>query len=252
MKRLIRKFVRALGFDIVRYGEAPGRPESAPDLTTQDRAILAHISDYTMTSVERQIELIQAARHVARSGLSGSIVECGVWRGGSMMAVAMALQQEGVSDRELYLFDTFEGMTAPTANDRTPDGVLAQVHLDRSRKGDGYWCFADIETVRRNLVATRYPAERIHLVQGPVEKTLPGQVPSAPIALLRLDTDWFESTKHELEHLFPRLREGGILIIDDYGHWQGARKATDEFLARQEKKYYLHRIDYTGRLLVKW
>jgi len=83
------------------------------------------------------------------------------------------------------------------------------------------------------------------------EQTIPAHSPPAPIALLRLDTDWYESTKHEMVHLFPLLREGGVLIVDDYGHWQGARKAIDEYLAEHARREYLRRIDYTGRLLVK-
>ena len=80
------------------------------------------------------------------------------------------------------------------------------------------------------LHGTGYPPERIHFVRGPVEETLPAGAPDE-IALLRLDTDWYESTRHELEHLYPRLAAGGVLLVDDYGHWEGARKAVDEYFA---------------------
>jgi hypothetical protein len=101
--------------------------------------------------------------------------------------------------------------------------------------------------VRFNIAKTQYPFERIVLVKGPVEKTRPDTVPES-IALLRLDTDWYESTRHELTHLYPRLSSGGVLIVDDYGHWQGSRKAVDEFLGG---RLFLSRIDYTGRLAIK-
>jgi O-methyltransferase len=104
--------------------------------------------------------------------------------------------------------------------------------------------------VKGNLAQTKYPAERIHYIQGKVEDTVPQNAPPT-LALLRLDTDWYESTRHELKHLFPLLIDGGFLIIDDYGHWEGARKAVDEFLAGSAKKYFLHRIDNTGRLIIK-
>ena len=204
-----------------------------------------------MTSVERQLALIQAVRYLVRRGIPGSFVECGVWRGGSSMATALTLAQEGDTSRDLYLFDTFEGMTPPTDRDKSSEGVLAKTYLDRQRKGSGYWCYADLDDVRTNMTSTNYPTDRLHFVKGPVEETIPSQSPAGPIALLRLDTDWYESTKHEMTHLFPRLLEGGILIIDDYGHWQGARKAIDEYLAGEDRPYFLNRIDYTGRLLFK-
>jgi len=113
------------------------------------------------------------------------------------------------------------------------------------------WAVADIEDVRRNMASTGYPQDLVRYLKGPVEQTLPALGPPGPIALLRLDTDWYESTKHELMHLFPLVRPGGILIIDDYGHWEGARKAVDEYFAATGRPFFLHRIDYTGRLLVK-
>jgi hypothetical protein len=83
-----------------------------------------------------------------------------------------------------------------------------------------------------------------------VERTVPAAAPPA-LALLRLDTDWYESTRHELEHLYPRLSAGGVLIIDDYGHWKGSRRATDEFIAATPDFGLLSRIDGTGRLAIK-
>ena len=241
MKKLVQRMLRRLGYDIVR----------CPDVSTDDQSILRQVADFTMTSLERQITLIDAVRYLVRRGVPGSFVECGVWRGGSSMATALALAQEGDVSRDLYLFDTFEGMSPPTDADKTTDGTLAKTHLERVKKGTGYWCYAGIEDVQANLASTNYPSERLHFVKGPVEQTIPAKAPAGPIALLRLDTDWYESTRHEMIHLFPLLHEGGILIIDDYGHWQGARTAIDEYLKAQPRPYYLHRIDYTGRMLIK-
>jgi hypothetical protein len=104
--------------------------------------------------------------------------------------------------------------------------------------------------VKETLRATGYPAERLHFVVGPVEETIPREVPPG-IALLRLDTDWYESTKHELEHLYPLLADGGALIIDDYGHWEGCKRAVDEYFAASPPPVLLSRIDYTGRVAIK-
>lgn len=250
MKRVVRGAVRALGFDVVRY-RPPAAAALPPDLSADDRAVLGRIAGYSMTDVARQISLVQAVRYLVRRGVAGSFVECGVWRGGSSMAVALTLAQEGDTGRDLYLYDTFEGMTPPTAADRTADGTSAQVLLDRDADKTGYWCVAGLDDVRRNMLSTGYPPDRIHYAKGPVEATLPAQSPTGPVALLRLDTDWYESTRHELVHLFPLLCEGGVLIIDDYGHWAGARQAVDEYLAGQPRPYFLHRMDYTGRILLK-
>lgn len=104
--------------------------------------------------------------------------------------------------------------------------------------------------VERAVYGTGYDREKFHFISGAVEETIPEQSPKE-IALLRLDTDWYESTSHELKHLFPRLTVGGVLIVDDYGHWQGARQAVDEYVADNHVRIFLNRIDYTGRIGIK-
>src|SRR5262249_36524347 len=153
---MLRKLVRMTGFDIVRYRSGKGA-DIPSDVSADDREILRRVAGYTLTSLERQLALIQAVRHVVRAGIPGCVTECGVWRGGSMMAVALALIQEQDTTRDLYLFDTFEGMSAPTPDDRTADGKLAQDYLDASAKGAGYWCTAQMEDVGANMAGTQYP-----------------------------------------------------------------------------------------------
>jgi hypothetical protein len=208
------------------------------------------VSPYTMTSPERVFALRAAVRYVVQSGICGDIVECGVWKGGSMMAVARTLLELNDQSRMLYLFDTFEGMPPPTAADVDYAGEEAGARLDRSTKDANVWAIAPLEQVKRAVLGVGYDPDRIRFVQGRVEDTIPGEAPPT-IALLRLDTDWYESTRHELTHLFPRLSPGGVLIIDDYGHWQGARRATDEYLTQNRIKLLLNRIDYTGRVGIK-
>jgi len=249
MLRFLRKTLRAVGLDVVRY--AP-EPEKFPtDATADEIEILKSIEGFTMTGLARQISLIRITKYLAEIQLSGSFVECGVWRGGSSMAIALALLQSGDSERDLYLYDTYEGMTPPTDADKIADGTSAVDLLKNPLHEVTAKCIADLNDVRINMNSTKYPQEKMHFVKGPVEQTIPEHSPKGKIALLRLDTDWYESTRHELEYLFPMLQEGGVMILDDYGHWEGARLAVDEYLAIQSKRYFLHRIDYSGRLLVK-
>jgi O-methyltransferase len=220
-------------------------------LTPEEKEICGLVEGFTMTSVERVVSLIDAVRYVVGNRISGDVVECGVWRGGSMMVIAETLKRLGDTSRDLYLYDTFEGMTAPTGKDTQFDGKPAAELFEEITAENGAWCDAGIDEVSRNLSRTQYPDSRIKLIEGKVEETIPSIIPHE-IALLRLDTDWYESTLHELEHLYPRLVSGGVLVIDDYGHWQGAKAATDEYFSRVPgRKPFLHRIDYTGRLVIK-
>ena len=247
---LIKRAIRRLGYDMVRYGSDATDLDLPLDVDDAARAVIETVKPFTMTSNERLIALISAIRFVVRNQIPGAIAECGVWKGGSMMAAAMTLIGEADTTREIYLYDTFEGMSEPGEYDKTIDGVPASSHLAGTPKGEGAWCYSSLDEVRNNLASTGYPDDKIHFIKGKVEDTLPDRNLPA-LAILRLDTDWYESTRHELEHLFPLLVPGGFLIIDDYGHWQGARKAVDEFLAGSAPKYFLHRIDSTGRMIVK-
>lgn len=220
------------------------------DFDKVDIDLWTRVRPYTMTTPERVYALQRATEYVTKNQVPGAIVECGVWRGGSMMAVALTLLRLGVRDRELYLFDTFEGMTEPGAQDLTPSGERAADVLARSDAGSNIWAIASLEDVREAVLGVGYPEERIHFVQGAVEETLPERAPDT-VALLRLDTDWYASTRHELVHLYPRLTQSGVLIIDDYGHWQGARQAVDEYLDEHRLPLLLNRIDTTGRIAVK-
>ena len=168
-----------------------------------------------------------------------------------MMAALTLLDEPSEGDgRRLWLYDTFEGMPAPGTADVGVRGEDAAKEWQRNQRGDiNEWCYAPIEEVRANMLATGLAADRLELVRGLVEETIPARVPDK-IALLRLDTDWYESTRHELVHLFPRLSPGGVLIIDDYGHWEGVRKAVDDYLSEHGVRLLLHRIDYAGRIAI--
>ena len=204
---------------------------------------------FTMTSLPRMYSVYQSVAHAVRNSVPGAFVECGVWRGGSAMLAALAFLTFQDPRRELYLYDTFAGMTEPTDVDVDTHRSPAWRIWRASRRGDvNDWCYASLEEVTDNMRSTGYPMDRVHLVKGRVEDTVPATIP-ARIAILRLDTDWYESTRHELVHLYPLLSRNGVLIVDDYGYWQGARKAVDEYFAREP--LLLSRIDSTGRIGVK-
>jgi hypothetical protein len=225
-------------------------PRLPADFDRGTAAVCGAVAAYTMTSPERIAALVEAVRYVSRHAIAGDIVECGVWRGGSMMAVAQTLLELG-DLRRLHLFDTFDGMPPPADVDRDRSGASAADMMATSDKEtSSIWARSPLEDVRRNLSGTGYPADRVEFVVGRVEETVPSRAPET-IAILRLDTDWYESTRHELVHLFPRLSVGGVLIIDDYGHWEGARKAVDEYLADHGVRLLLNRIDVTGRIGIK-
>jgi hypothetical protein len=253
LKRVLKKTARLVGYDIVKYhADSIARRAHPQDFTPHHVSILSEVGPYTLTSPERIFSLIEAVSHVVRRNIPGAIVECGVWRGGSMMATALTLRGMNCADRDLYLFDTFKGMTKPLDVDVHASGQAAMTEFVQEQTGEdsSAVCYASLDDVKSAMARTRYNPDRVHFIRGKVEETIPAQAPES-IALLRLDTDWYESTRPELEHLFPRLSPGGILIIDDYGDWQGARKATDEFIAKYAPGLFLSRIDDTGRLAIK-
>jgi hypothetical protein len=246
MKGAIHKCFRLFGLDLVRF--PPQEPTLPPDFSKEEADIVRAVRPWTMTSAERIYALIQAVRYISSNDIEGAIVECGVWKGGSMATIAKILLQLEDTTRDLYLFDTFAGMTEPTANDIDYSGRQASVVLSEDI---GTKCEdAPLEQVKEVLYGTGYPKERMHFICGNVEKTIPASAPDL-ISLLRLDTDWYASTKHELVHLFPRLAQAGVLIIDDYGHWKGSRQACDEYFAQNRVPILLNRIDYTGRIALK-
>lgn len=234
-------------------GSEPSNNPSYPtDFDEHRIRIYESVKPFTMTSPERVFALHEAVKHLVSSGVRGSLVECGVWRGGSAMVMLQTLLQLGDSSRDVFLYDTFTGMPRPGEADISVHGERALERFLRDRTADDAsdWCFSSLEEVKQNVLGTGYAEEKVHFIQGKVEQTIPGILPES-IALLRLDTDWYDSTRHEMAHLFPLLQPGGVLIIDDYGYWKGARKAVDEYLAENHLCLFLNRIDDTGRLAVK-
>lgn len=245
IKTNIRSLMHYWGYDIVKCKKG-GFPL---DLDEETIRIIQYVRNFSMTSSERLFSLIQGVEYVVRNNIEGAIVECGVWRGGSMMAVALMLLNLRHYTKELYLYDVFESlMPIPTEKDITLDGKRFIELIGNNPKQ--YWKLVTLSEVQNNLKNTRYPIDKIHFIKGKVEDTLRTNYPKS-ISLLRLDTDWYESTKIELEVLYPRLSKGGILIIDDYMSHKGARKAVDEYFTGSDFTPFFNRIDTTGRLIIK-
>ncbi|WP_395019644.1 TylF/MycF/NovP-related O-methyltransferase [Dongia sp.] len=246
-KKPIQAALGAVGLQLSKKQAAQPSAELS-DQPDWIRGIIRKVTPFTMTSHERLASLCQAVAYVVKNRIEGDIIECGVWKGGSMMAAALALKHLGDTQRSLFLFDTFEGMSEPSEADvQASDKQTATAMQDQNADG---WCYSPIDEVRSNIQSVGYPSDKIHLIKGKVEDTIPYAFPK-PFAILRLDTDWYESTRHELQHLYPQLVSRGALIIDDYGHWEGARRAVDEYIEANKLPLLLNRIDYTGRIAIK-
>ncbi|CAN5633349.1 TylF/MycF family methyltransferase [soil metagenome] len=247
---MIQKLLDKLGYRV--YNVKKEAERFPGDFEQRHIAIYKKVAPYTMTSRERIFSAIEAAAFISKHKIEGDIVECGVWKGGSTMAMLETLKQAGDTTRNVYLYDTFEGMPPPTEDDKTTYNKSAEelLNADADKEKNLVWAYSSIEEVKSNIALSGYNPNLLHFVKGKVEDTIPATLPGK-IALLRLDTDWYESTKHELEYLYPLLVKGGVLIIDDYGHWQGAKKAVDEYIESNKIPILLNRIDDTGRIAVK-
>lgn len=203
------------------------------------------VEEYTLISIERGYAIYQSIDYIVRKGLKGDWVECGVWKGGASMLAALCFRQLNHEVADLWLYDTYSGMTAPDENDKI--AVSGQSVSERNPEG---WWAAGISDVRNNLLSTGYPADKLHFIEGDVAETLLKEKPE-DVCILRLDTDWYASTYAELVHLYPVLQNEGVLLIDDYGHFTGARKAVDQYFAERKMIPLLQRVDYTGRMSIK-
>lgn len=253
IKDIIRKTLNIAGFKLVpvvaNLGETIGLSEMEIEEFTE---IYEKCKPYTITSAERMYSLYLALKYIVTHNIAGDVVECGVFKGGSSMLAALVLMKMGSVNRKIYLYDTYAGMTRPTEKDIDLLGrpsIKTWIDMQKDENVN-LWTYCPLEEVKRNLFLTGYPQENLVFIKGRCEDTIPGIVPEK-ISLLRLDTDWYDSTYHELCHLFPRLVVRGAIIIDDYGHHRGAREAVDKYFGEKNEPILLNRIDYTGRLGIK-
>jgi hypothetical protein len=228
------------------YRLARMQPKGFPvELDAADREIVAHVAgrELSMGTAERLFATAMACRYVCEHAIDGDFIECGVWRGGHALIAADVFRRLA-PQRKVWLFDTFAGMTEPTANDVTSGGEAA---ADLYHEG---WCYASLEEVQAHFRARGLLPQAI-FVKGDVAQTLrdAARLPTR-IGVLRLDTDWYESTRLELEVLYPLLGRGGVLMVDDYGYWGGSRQAVDEYFGAHPRPFF-HYVDHTARTAIK-
>jgi O-methyltransferase len=238
LKTIIKKTFALAGLRVTSL-EGPPRRGFPAEFSDEDKVIFNYVRDNELSLVadESLFTTILACSHVAAHAIEGDFVECGVYRGGNAIAAADVFRRRAPG-RAVWLFDTFAGMTAPTAVDVSVNGVSADAKFRLHQKdGHNEWQFASLDDVRRNFARASLHEANARYVKGDVLETLKaGPLPDR-ISVLRLDTDWYESTKLELELLYPRLARGGVLIVDDYGSWEGSRRAVEEYFALHPRPY---------------
>jgi len=218
------------------------------------KAAVSTVKDYTLASFERLATLWQQVRYLDRYNIPGGLVECGVWKGGCAGMMALAhMHDRNTPVREVHLFDSFQGLPQP---DRRLDGDLAigMAHGEADGKDIAIGaCVASIEECRNLLIDTiGYPPNLIKIHPGWYNEVIPQAARwVGDIALLRLDCDWYKSTEICLEHLYGKVSDHGVVVIDDYGHFSGCRRAVDDFIQHLQEPVLLNHIDYTGRFWMK-
>ena len=250
IKKIIIKILLLFDFELKKINKMPDMLE----LETDEKKIIDDIIEkrLSMSSPSRLIATLIAVKHVCNLKIKGDFVECGVWRGGNSI-IALKMINKLRENKNIWLYDTFEGMTKPSEHDyENNTGKKAIIEYNQNQRDDhSNWCYASLEDVKENINKFK-SSLKINFIKGDITETLENvhNIPEA-ISVLRLDTDWYESTKKELEILYPRLSVGGVLIIDDYGHWGGCKKAVDEYFEKNGKKPLLIPSDYTGRISIK-
>lgn len=247
--RISRVVLQKFGYNI-RVGSYVSQ---YPELTRSETDFLhkVNLASVTMTSYESLSALAIACKYLNIAKVSGDFVEAGVWRGGSSIVAKKFLSGE----RKFYLYDTYKGMTQPTEFDfrvgesSNTSTVSNWNRLNRDTHNE--WVFASLQEVRENFEKFKVLDESILFIEGDVRETLTSTELPKTIALLRLDTDFYDSSLVELQVLWPRLVNGGILILDDYGHWDGARRAVDEYFQNEKDLLMVPIAGGGGRIIVK-
>lgn len=208
--------------------------------------MLEEIRPYTKSPFPRMEAMVEAVERIDRTGIAGDVVECGVWMGGNIILARKLSPQ-----RVCWLYDTFAGMTLPTVLDVNRRGGTAVYFRAKHKAERGNWMAVSADDVKENLKKFDvFDEEKTKFVVGDVVDTLrvSTNLPER-IALLRLDTDFHASTKAELKVLYPLLAPGGILVVDDFGHWLGARKAVNDYFGEAMPEYTM--ADYSCLVMVK-
>lgn len=235
---IIQVSLNKIGFRISRF--------FPKDLKLEKDFVEIYNKCVNTTTIERMYALYNAVKYIIENNIKGDFVECGVAGGESCKLIALTLIQLKEINRKIYLYDTYKGMPKPIEK----DGGKSMRFWKKYNEEEGENPFAiNIRKVKKNMYSTGYPKKNLVFVQGKVEDTIPKKSPNK-ISLLRIDTDWYESTYHILKHLYPILAESGVVLEDDYA-LEGARKAINKYIKENKIHLLLNRIDGTGRIGIK-
>jgi len=229
------KFLKKFGYKIQKLNQE----KNIKEITRYENLLIEKCLKYSMTNKIRMWSLLNSINYVSHKNIPGDFVECGVWRGGNLILFQLLNIKKNLN-RKIYAYDTFEGMPLPSKH----DGAKALNEYNKKNT----WCASTLNEVKNNILKN-CSIDNIKFIKGKVEETLQiNQNIPDKISILRLDTDFYESTKIELEMLYPRLVKNGVLIIDDYGYWKGSKKAVDEYFS---SKAFLIYVDNSCRILIK-
>lgn len=256
IKNNIKKGINFLGYDITLLSQ---KPDNKLEYWQEAKQAISMVKQNTMLSDLKLATLYEQVIYCEKNNIEGDYVECGVWKGGAVGIIATANLKYGQQRRHIHLFDSFDDICEPITE---IDGKQAMKDIESlyGRKVDNYkgelkplsgiydsrGGHGTIETCKELIVEKiRYPKEYLYFHEGWFQETLPIVAPVLKkIALLRLDADWYTSTKICLEYLFDKVVIGGIIIIDDYGRYDGCKKAVDEFLVTKHQTVLLNYADY--------
>ena len=240
IKDFIKKIVRSFGYKVIN-----AKDYELETISKYNKKLIKDYSEYTMCSDVKILSLIKAFEYINKFKIPGDFVECGIFTGGNLMLLKKLLHKYKLK-KKIYGYDTFSGMTNASIYDIKIDGTNALKKQLTTKN----WVSCSLESVKKNFKKKNLPLTNIKFVKGKVEETLKisRNLPKK-ISLLRLDTDFYESTKAELKYLYPLLSKGGVLLIDDYGSWLGQKKAVDEYFLK--KKCWMHFIDHSARMIIK-
>lgn len=221
----------------------------ALDIPQWKKDIIYEATPASCTHLPALLHLADTVEYLVENDIPGDFVECGVYMGGSCMVIAGVLKHLG-SNRRLLMYDTFDGVPMPNSNELTLEGNSLQEWYKNNKideEGNSSWCYCSFEDVFDNMDTVGYNGD-IEYIKGDVLETIPNNY-SRQIALLRIDVDLDEPTRHVLDHLYKLIPNNGSLILDDYGHFPKVKETVDSFL--QEDKNKLEEITYTVRHLRK-
>jgi O-methyltransferase len=257
LRSSVKKIIAKSGWELVKSSVLESIRNGAPSGNVVSYAeTFSKVKDYTMTTSHRIVAICNAIDYLTENNIEGDIVGCGIWRGGVIMAGIDTLQNSGDTDREFFLYDTFEGMTTPghqydiKRGGHSAVGKNAEELYKNATTDDFVFCYSSLDEVKGNIGSLEYPPEKIHYIKGMVEDTIPQTLPGK-IALLYFSIGFYKSVLHALEHLYPLLVPGGVIVISDYGDWEGTQKAVDEYIKTTKSRLLLNRIDNSGRIGVK-